>query len=358
MTATREAMKPITGNVVKPRVFGIQPSGQLHLGNYLGAIRRWVENQEKWDNIYCIVDLHAVTRPRTRRSCVRRGSNSRPSSSPRASIRRSARSSCRAMSVHAQLAWLINCVTPLGWLERMTQYKDKAGENRERESLGLLAYPCLMAADILLYHANGVPVGEDQKQHVELTRDVAERFNRLYGEVFTIPEPWIGEAAARVMGLDEPTKKMSKSATGRYHAIFLTDTADQIREKIKRATTDSVGTIVFDEERPGIFNLLSIYQAFTGESRQEEIEERFAGKGYGAYKQALADLVVDELRPLAGELRPPRRRPRLRRGRAEGGRGSRPPRRPEDLQRGPRRDGSCINLVAAGFSLPYPTAAG
>ncbi len=299
MTATREAMKPITGNVVKPRVFsGIQPSGQLHLGNYLGAIRRWVENQEKWDNIYCIVDLHAVTRPqdpaelraaRMELATVFLAAGLDPEKC--ALIMQS------DVEYHAQLAWLINCVTPLGWLERMTQYKDKAGENRERESLGLLAYPCLMAADILLYHANGVPVGEDQKQHVELTRDVAERFNRLYGEIFTIPEPWIGDAAARVMGLDEPTKKMSKSATGRYHAIFLTDTPEQIREKIKRATTDSVGTIVFDEERPGIFNLLSIYQAFTNEPR-EVIEERFAGKGYGAFKQSLADLVVDELRPL------------------------------------------------------------
>jgi tryptophanyl-tRNA synthetase len=142
-----------------------------------------------------------------------------------------------------------------------------------------------------------VPVGEDQKQHVELTRDVAQKFNRTYGEVFTVPEPWIGDAAARIMGLDEPTKKMSKSATGRYHAIFLTDTPEQIREKVKRATTDSVGTIVFDEERAGIFNLLSIYQAFTNEPK-EAIEERFAGKGYGAFKQALADLIIDELRPL------------------------------------------------------------
>ena len=296
---TLHAMRPITGDVVKPRVFsGIQPSGQLHLGNYLGAIRRWVEHQETWDNIYCIVDLHAVTVPqdpaelraaRIELATVFLAAGLDPKKC--ALIMQS------DVAEHAQLAWLFNCVTPLGWLERMTQYKDKAGENRERESLGLLAYPCLMAADILLYHANGVPVGEDQKQHVELTRDIAERFNRRYGAVFTVPEPWIGAAAARVMGLDEPTKKMSKSATGRYHAIFLTDTPDAIREKIKRATTDSVGTIVFDESRPGITNLLSIYQAFTNEPK-EVIEERFAGKGYGAFKGALADLVIAELRPL------------------------------------------------------------
>ncbi len=292
-------MRPITGNVVKPRVFsGIQPSGALHIGNYLGAIRRWVENQETWDNIYCIVDLHAITVPqdpaelraaRIELATVFLAAGLDPAKC--ALIMQS------DVTEHAQLAWLLNGVTPLGWVERMTQYKDKAGDQRERSSLGLLAYPVLMAADILLYHANGVPVGEDQKQHVELTRDIAERFNRIYGEVFTVPEPWIGEAAARVMGLDEPTRKMSKSATGRFHAIFLTDGPDAIREKIKRATTDSIGTIVFDEDRPGINNLLSIYQAFTGEAKAV-IEERFAGKGYGAFKQALAEVVIDELRPL------------------------------------------------------------
>jgi tryptophanyl-tRNA synthetase len=299
MTATQQTMQPITGNVVKPRVFsGIQPSGQLHIGNYLGAIRRWVEKQDQWDNIFCIVDLHAITVPQEPQAL-------------HAAIRELAAiylaagldpSRCALfvqshVTAHAELAWIFNCVTPLGWAERMTQYKDKAAEQRERSSVGLLAYPMLMAADILLYHANGVPVGEDQKQHVELTRDIAQKFNRTYGETFTVPEPWIGEAAARVMGLDEPTKKMSKSATGRYHAIFLTDTPDMIWDKVKRATTDSVGTVVFDESRPGIFNLLSIYQAFTGESR-ETIETRFAGQGYGAFKRALADVMIGELEPL------------------------------------------------------------
>lgn len=299
MTLTQEVMKPITGNVVKPRVFsGIQPSGALHLGNYLGAIRRWVQKQDQWDNIYCIVDLHAIVVPQEP-DALRAATLELATVFLAAGLdpSRCALFAQSHVAAHAELAWIFNCVTPLGWLERMTQYKDKAGDQRERSSLGLLAYPTLMAADILLYHANGVPVGEDQKQHVELTRDIAERFNRRYGETFTIPEAWIGEAAARVMGLDEPTKKMSKSATGRYHAIFLTDTPDQIRDKIKRATTDSIGTIVFDEDRPGILNLLTIYQAFTGESR-ETIEERFAGQGYGAFKAALTEVIVNELRPL------------------------------------------------------------
>ncbi len=299
MTATEQRMKPITGTEVKPRVLsGIQPSGQLHLGNYLGAIRRWVAMQDQWDNLYCIVDLHAITVPQD--PAALRAATYELAAVFLAAGLDPARCALFAQShvaAHAELAWLLNCVTPLGWLERMTQYKDKAGDQRERSSLGLLAYPCLMAADILLYHADGVPVGEDQKQHVELTRDIAERFNRLYGPTFTVPEPWIGEAAARVMGLDEPTRKMSKSATGRYHAVFLTDTPDQIWDKVKRATTDSTGTIVFDESRPGIFNLLTIYQAFTGESR-ETIEGRFAGQGYGAFKRALADAIIGELEPL------------------------------------------------------------
>ncbi len=299
MTATQHAMKPITGNVVKPRVFsGIQPSGQLHIGNYLGAIRRWVENQDQWDNIYCIVDLHAITFPQDP-GALRAATYELAAVFLAAGLdpSRCALFVQSHVTAHAECAWLFNCVTPLGWAERMTQYKDKAGDQRERSSVGLLAYPMLMAADILLYHANGVPVGDDQKQHVELTRDIAERFNRMYGETFTVPEPWIGEAAARVMGLDEPAKKMSKSATGRYHAIFLTDTPDTIWDKVKRATTDSVGTIVFEEGRPGIFNLLTIYQAFTGESR-ETIEARFVGQGYGAFKRALADVIIGELEPL------------------------------------------------------------
>jgi len=299
MTATHQAMKPMTGDVVKPRVFsGIKPSGALHLGNYIGAIRRWVEMQDAYDNVFCIVDLHAITVPQDPQA-LRTATHELAATYMAAGL---SPAKCilfvqSHVSAHAECAWLFNCLTPLGWAERMTQYKDKAGDQRERSSVGLLAYPMLMAADILLYHTNGVPVGDDQKQHVELTRDIAERFNRLFGETFTVPEPWIGDVAARVMGLDDPTKKMSKSEGTNFKAIMLADTPDAIRDKIKRATTDSVGTIVFDEHRPGIFNLLSIYQAFTGESR-ETIEARFAGQGYGAFKKGLADVVIEGLRPL------------------------------------------------------------
>ncbi|MDQ6603209.1 MAG: tryptophan--tRNA ligase [Chloroflexota bacterium] len=299
MTATQQAMKPMTGDIVKPRVFsGIKPSGALHLGNYLGAIRRWVEMQDEYDNVFCIVDLHAITVPQEPQA-LRAATHELAATYMAAGL---SPEKCilfaqSHVSAHAECAWLFNCLTPLGWAERMTQYKDKAGDQRERSSVGLLAYPMLMAADILLYHANGVPVGEDQKQHVELTRDIAERFNRLFGEVFTVPEAWIGDVAARVMGLDDPTKKMSKSEGTNVKAIMLTDTPEAIRSKIKRATTDSIGTVVFDESRPGIFNLLSIYQAFTGESR-ETIEGRFAGQGYGAFKKDLADIIIEGLRPL------------------------------------------------------------
>ncbi|MDQ6906788.1 MAG: tryptophan--tRNA ligase [Chloroflexota bacterium] len=299
MTATQQAMKPMTGDIVKPRVFsGIKPSGALHLGNYLGAIRRWVEMQDEYDNVFCIVDLHAITVPQEPQA-LRAATHELAATYMAAGL---SPEKCilfaqSHVSAHAECAWLFNCLTPLGWAERMTQYKDKAGDQRERSSVGLLAYPMLMAADILLYHANGVPVGEDQKQHVELTRDIAERFNRLFGEVFTVPEAWIGDVAARVMGLDDPTKKMSKSEGTNVKAIMLTDTPEAIRSKIKRATTDSIGTVVFDESRPGIFNLLSIYQAFNGESR-ETIEGRFAGQGYGAFKKDLADIIIEGLRPL------------------------------------------------------------
>ena len=302
MVTTLEALSAPGMGGTKSRVFsGIQPSGTLHIGNYLGAIQRWVQTQDQYDNIFCIVDLHAITvaqEPKMLHAAIRE----------LATIYLAAGidpTKCAIfvqshITAHAELAWLFNCVTPLGWMERMTQYKDKAGVQRERSSLGLLAYPTLMAADILLYHANGVPVGEDQKQHVELTRDIAERFNRLYAPIFTVPEPMIGEAGARIMGLDEPTKKMSKSAEGRYHGIALTDTPDVIRQKIKRATTDSIGTIESDPNRPGITNLLTIYQLFTGETA-EALQAKYAGQGYVAFKNDLAEVVVEGLRPLREE---------------------------------------------------------
>lgn len=284
---------------MKRRVFsGIQPSGNIHVGNYLGAIQRWVDAQDDYDNLFCIVDLHAITVPQDPAKL-------------RAKIRELAalylasgidpqKSTIFVQSrvpAHAELAWILNCAIPMGWLERMTQFKDKGGDNRERVSVGLFDYPALMAADILLYNTNFVPVGDDQTQHVELTRDVAERFNKLYGETFVVPQALIGKVGARIMGLDDSTKKMSKSDPGKYHAIGLLDAPDAIRAKITRATTDSERTIVFDEHRKGLYNLLVIYELLSKKPRQD-IENEFAGKGYAEFKTALAELVIESLKPV------------------------------------------------------------
>lgn len=282
---------------------GIQPSGRLHIGNYLGAIRNWVSAQQEHDNIFCVVDQHAITvdyDPRDLRQTTRQtvGLYLAAGLDPR---------HCTIfvqshIPEHTELTWMLNCVTPMGWLERMTQFKEKAGDRGERVSTGLFTYPVLMAADILLYQTDGVPVGEDQKQHVELARDIAARFNRIYGDVFTIPEPWIRDVGARVMGLDDPTVKMSKSAGGQFHAIGLLDPPAVIRKTIMRAVTDSGREIVFDTGRPGLFNLLNIYQSLTGDSR-EAIESRFQGKGYGDLKKDLADLVISVLEPVQSRYR-------------------------------------------------------
>lgn len=288
----------------RPRVFsGIQPTGNLHLGNYLGAIRNWVEKQYEKDNIFCIVNLHAITIYQDPREL-------RESTRSLAAIYLAAGLDPKACDLfvqsdipaHSELAWIFNCVSPLGWLERMTQYKTKAGEHRERESLGLLAYPTLMAADILLYNTNEVPVGEDQKQHVELTRDIAQRFNNLYGETFVIPKPVIKEVGARIMSLVEPEKKMSKSDPNPNGAIYLLDPPDVIRRKIMRSTTDSGREVSFAKSGEGVQNLLGIYQILTGKS-QPEIEAEFEGKGYGALKSAVADAVVATLEPLQQRYR-------------------------------------------------------
>ena len=284
----------------KPRVFsGIQPSGNLHIGNYLGAIQQWVAGQGQKTNFICIVDLHAITVPQNP-----------------ADLRRQTRELAALLlacgidpqqttlfvqshvRAHAECSWVFSCITPLGWLERMTQYKAKA-QKQESVMTGLLTYPVLMAADILLYDADEVPVGEDQKQHIELTRDLAQRFNYLFGETFVIPKPVIRESGARIMGLDDPTVKMSKSETTRGHAIRIIDDPDEIRWAIKRAVTDSFNEIRFsdDPERAGVNNLLQIYELLTGRSRPE-IEAHFAGKGYGALKRELAEVVIEALRPI------------------------------------------------------------
>jgi tryptophanyl-tRNA synthetase len=284
----------------KKRVFsGIQPSGDMTIGNYLGAIKNWVDAQYDNENIFCIVDLHAITVPQDPATLHRRTRDL-------AKIYLAAGLDPKAVSIfvqshvreHAELAWLFNCLTPLGWANRMTQFKEKSAERKEQSSVGLLAYPMLMAADILLYQTDGVPVGDDQKQHIELTRDIAEKFNREYAPVFKIPEPWIREEGARIMALDEPTKKMSKSG-GPANAIYLLDMPDVIKSRIMKATTDSGRDVKFDPERPGLFNLLTIYQLFspTGTTR-EQIEQHFEGQGYGALKKQLVEVVVEGLRPL------------------------------------------------------------
>jgi tryptophanyl-tRNA synthetase len=288
-----------TGTQARPRVFsGIQPSGALHIGNYLGAIKRWVAQQDEFDSIFCIVDLHAITVPQD--PVALRSATRELAAGLFAAGLDPARMALFVQShitAHAELAWILNCFTPMGWLERMTQFKDKsAREGTERASTGLFAYPVLQAADILLYDTNYVPVGEDQKQHIELTRDIAERVNGRYGKpVFVLPEPSISAAGARIMSLSDPARKMSKSEP--EGSIELLSSADVNRRKIMRAVTDSGREIRFDESRPGLYNLLEMYQLLSGDSR-EAIEGRFAGKGYGDLKKALAELVVETLRPI------------------------------------------------------------
>jgi tryptophanyl-tRNA synthetase len=292
------AGEPQQAKKQRARVFsGIQPSGTPTLGNYIGAIRHWVKDQDDYDNIFCVVDLHAITLPQEPAE-LRANTRQLAAILLAAGIDpvRSALFIQSHVHEHADLAWILNCVTPTGWLNRMTQFKQKAGEDREAASAGLYVYPVLMAADILLYNTDVVPVGEDQKQHVELTRDVANTFNFRFGETFVVPRPLIRQVGARIMSLDDPTKKMSKSgAEGSY--ISLLDPPAVIRKKIARATTDSERTIVFDENRPGIYNLLQIYEALGDESRRQ-IEAEFAGKGYKEFKAALADRVVAALEPL------------------------------------------------------------
>ena len=285
---------------VKKRVFsGIQPTGNLHLGNYLGALRNWTQTQSQFDNIFCIVDLHAITLPIDPKEL-------HTSTRQLAAIYLAAGLDLRYCKLfvqshvheHAEASWIMTCFTPMGWLNRMTQFKSKAGENPETVGTGIYCYPVLMACDILLYHTNYVPVGEDQRQHVEFTRDLAQRFNSHYGQqVFTIPEAQIREVGARIMSLDDPTKKMSKSDPNPLSRINLLDDPRTIKKKIARATTDSERLVTFDPNRPGIYNLLTIYQSLTGQSEQE-IEAEFAGKGYGEFKAALTDRLVETLEPI------------------------------------------------------------
>jgi tryptophanyl-tRNA synthetase len=285
----------------KKRVLsGIQPTGGLHLGNYLGAIKQWVDGQDDKENYICIVDLHAITvwqdpdvlRESTRELAALLIAAGIDTDKTTLFVQSHVRA-------HAEACWLLTCVTPLGWLERMTQYKDKS-RKQETIQAGLLTYPVLQAADILLYDPDEVPVGEDQKQHVELARDIAQRFNSLYGDTFKLCQPVVPKIAARVMGLDDPTAKMSKSSTARGHAVRLTDEDGQILKAFKRAVTDSGREIEFsdDPERAGVNNLLGIYRAITGKSAEETVADFAVARGYGDLKQRVAEVVIEALAPI------------------------------------------------------------
>jgi len=289
---------------MKKRVFsGIQPTGDLHIGNYLGAIQHWVKIQHKYDCIYCVVDLHAITVPQEPKAL-------KAKTREVAALLIASGIDPNIASVlvqshvheHSELTWILNCFIPMGWMRRMTQFKEKSQKQKEEVSTALFDYPALMAADILLYNTDEVPVGEDQKQHVELARDVAQRFNSIYGETFTVPKAVIAKAGARIMGLDDPTQKMSKSEEQPGRAINLLDSPDDMRGKIMRATTDSLREISFDESRPGVNNLLVIYEQFTGQ-KKEDIEARFEGKGYVDLKRELAEVVVEGLSPMQKRYR-------------------------------------------------------
>jgi tryptophanyl-tRNA synthetase len=280
----------------------MQPTGNLHIGNYLGALKNWVRIQHDYECIFCIVDLHAVT-------AYQDPAELRAKILEIAALYLAAGidpKDCAimvqsAVPAHAELAWMLTCVTPIGWLERMTQYKAKSAK-QESIGDGLLQYPVLMAADILLYQAGIVPVGEDQAQHLELTRDIAQRFNSLYTDTFVVPNTSLPTIGARIMGLDDPSQKMSKSATGLNHAVALLDPPAKIRKTIMRATTDSCPAVDFETAGPGVLNLLSIYQAFSGES-DEAMKARFAGMRYGDLKKQVAEMVVSHLEPFQQRYR-------------------------------------------------------
>lgn len=283
----------------KPKIFsGVQPTGSMHLGGYLGAFRNWANLQDDYDAIYCIVDLHGMTAPydpqeyhsarlETARALLAIGID--PD--------RSLLYMQSQVPQHTELAWILGTLTPTGVLNRMTQYKDKVARGVPA-NLGLYSYPTLQAADIMLFHAEFVPIGEDQKQHLEMTRDLAERFNNRYGEVFPVPEPLIPVTAARVMSLSEPNLKMSKSDPNPKNRIDLLDSPDEIRKKIKSAVTDSEPTVRYDpEEKPGISNLLEIMSACAGRSI-DDLATEYQDRGYGVFKEAVAEAVIAELAPV------------------------------------------------------------
>lgn len=284
---------------------GIQPSGQLHLGNYIGAISFWVEKQAQHHNCLLIADLHAATIPEQLAARSLRESSREAAGLYLACGIDPEESLVFLQSdvpQHPYLGWLIQCLSPMGWLDRMTQFKSKA-EGRDAIGAALYSYPTLQAADILLYDADYVPVGEDQRQHVEFTRDIAQRFNAMFGECLKIPAPLMRTSGARIMGLDNPAEKMSKSAAASRpsHAIQLLDDADTIRRKFRVAKTDSGGPVSFEHSSAGVVNMLTIIEVLTGQSRRR-LEEHFAGRGYKALKDEVADAVIAKLQPIQQEF--------------------------------------------------------
>ena len=277
---------------------GMQATGTLTLGNYLGALKNWVNLCDEYECFYGVMDLHSLT---VRQNPTEFRQNARKLYALYVAAGLDPEKNCvyyqSHVSAHAELGWILDCFTYMGELNRMTQFKDKAAKHADNINAGLYTYPVLMAADILLYQADVVPVGVDQKQHLEITRDIAERFNNIYGDVFTIPEPYIGKAGAKIMSLQEPTKKMSKSDENVNATIMLLDDRDTIIRKFKRAVTDSEAEIRYGEDKPGISNLMDIYGCVTGKSH-DEITAEFAGKGYGDFKLAVGESVADELAPL------------------------------------------------------------
>ncbi|XLQ19917.1 MAG: tryptophan--tRNA ligase [Candidatus Moraniibacteriota bacterium] len=284
---------------MKKTFSGVQPSGDLHLGNYLGAIKNWVKMQDEYDATFCIVDLHAITVGQNPEELNRRildvakmyvalGIDPEKSNIFVQSD----------VSAHSELCWILNCVAArMGDMEKMTQFKDKSNkEGSERSSVGLFDYPVLMAADIILYDTDVVPVGEDQVQHVELARTLARRFNKKFGNTFMVPQPVLSEEGKRIMGLDDPSKKMSKSATSEYNYITLMDDADVVRKKIKKAVTDSGSEIIYSDDKPALQNLINIYSLLSNK-KTEEIEQKYQGKGYGDFKNELAEVIIEFLEP-------------------------------------------------------------
>ncbi len=289
---------------MKQRIFsGVQPSGDLHIGNYLGAIKNWVNLQDTHDNIFCIVDLHAITLPQDPKELKKRirevaniylaaGIDSKKSAIFIQSDR----------PEHSELAWILNCFTYFGELKRMTQFKEKAGSKQESVSVGLFDYPVLMAADILLYNTNLVPVGKDQYQHIEITRTIAKRFNNRFGKIFTIPEAFSTKETILIMGLDDPTKKMAKSAKSDFNYIALRDNPDVVRKKIARAVTDSGKEIIYDPiKKPAISNMLNIYSSFSG-IPTKKLEKKYKDATYKEFKDDLAQVVLGFLKPFQQKL--------------------------------------------------------